>query len=64
MMRRGGVWLPILYFVIGAYLLNIGLGFITMPSFITSVESWIIFLGGIFLIVGGINAFRLRRRYV
>jgi len=64
MVVKGSLWVSVLYFVFGAYLINIGLDFIKLPGFIVGIESWIILIAGLFLILGGINSFRLRRRYV
>ncbi len=45
----------IIYLVVGLYLLNYPFNFITMPSFIVSIEKWILFIGGILVIIGGIK---------
>lgn len=44
-----------IYLLIGLYLLNYPFNFITMPGFIISIENWILFIGGILVIVGGIK---------
>lgn len=62
--RRGGLWIAILYFVLGIYFLNAPFNFIKFPEFIFKVANpWIVFIGGILLLVGGFNYLRIRRRY-
>lgn len=56
MARRGGKGLVFLIdLILGLYFINFGFQFITIPAFITSIDKWIIFLGGIFLIISGIS---------
>jgi hypothetical protein len=61
-MARGGSGL--IFFIdliLGLYFLNFGINFITLPETFSSVSKWIIFVGGIFLILGGIKYLTARR---
>jgi len=54
----------IVYLVFGLYQLNFALNFIDLPTFSTIVNNWILFVGGILIIIGGINYLRVGyRRY-
>ena len=55
------ITLFIVYLIFGIFLLNVPLGIIPMPDFIQAIENWIIFIGGVLIIIGGINHFRARR---
>jgi len=62
MARGGGVLVFfILYVILGLYLINIGINFIDVPQFLLSIEKWVLFVGGILLIFGGINFLRVNR---
>ena len=50
------------YLIFGLYLLNSSFGFITMPAFIQSIESWLILISGVLVIIGGINYLRASKR--
>ncbi len=54
----------IIYLVFGLYFLNMSLSFITMPAFLTDINSIISFVAGALLVVGGINFMRAgKKRY-
>jgi len=61
MRKSGGTIWFLLYLVLGIYFLNVAFGFITLPEFVSKIDKWIISIGGIFLIIGGINYLRARR---
>lgn len=46
------------YLIIGLYLINLSLNIIVLPNFIISIERWVVFLGGLLTIAGGINYLR------
>ena len=52
----------ILYVVLGAYFLNVPFEFVEIPSALDALNQWFLFLGGIFLILGGINYLRIPSR--
>lgn len=59
---------PMIYFIIcivfGIYFINYALGFWKIPDFLTGANPWIIFVGGILIVLGGIFSLRNpRRRY-
>lgn len=59
--RRGGMSLFIVYLVLALYFLNSAFSFIILPDFFTKIDKWIVFLGAIFLVLGGISHMRMRR---
>jgi uncharacterized protein involved in cysteine biosynthesis len=61
MARGKGTLFFIIYLVLGLYFINFGFQFIKIPALISNLDKWIIFLGGIFLILGGINFLRLKK---
>ena len=62
--RRGsGVLVFILYLIFGLYFINYAFNFVQIPSAIASFDKWIIFAGGILIIIGAINHLRLRYRH-
>jgi len=62
-MRRHTL-LFILYVLFAAYFINIALGIIAIPDFFSNFNKWISFIGGILLLIGGIQFLRPRRRYL
>ena len=62
--RRGISWFSVLfYLILGLYFLNYPLGLIPIPEFIASIDKWIIFIGGIFMLIGAVNSIRIGRGY-
>jgi hypothetical protein len=60
-MRGNGALFFILYLILGVYELNVGLNFVKLPEFLLKINNWVVFVGGIFLILGGINYLRLKK---
>lgn len=62
--RRNG--LKILFFVIylifGLYFVNSTFSFVQIPEGIASFNNWIDLIGGILILVGGVNLLRASRR--
>ncbi len=56
----GGVML-VISLIFGAYFINYAFNFLVMPAFVTSINKWIVLVGGILIIFGGINLLRLNR---
>lgn len=53
-----------IYLLMGLYFINYPLNFIKIPEFVSGFEAWIIFVGGILILVGGINYLRTsKKRY-
>jgi predicted membrane channel-forming protein YqfA (hemolysin III family) len=61
MARGGALIFFILYVILGLYLINVAINFINIPEFLLKIDKWILFLGGVFLIFGGINFLRVNR---
>jgi len=49
------------YLILGAYLVNIPFNFILIPEYISKFNIWIIFVGGLLVILGAVNYFRIKR---
>jgi len=50
-----------LYILFALYFLNYPFGILKIPESFSSIEPWIIFFGGILLIMGGFSYFRKGR---
>jgi hypothetical protein len=61
--RRGGgasrFFIFLIFLVFAVYLLNVPFSFVQIPEFLIKADKWIIFIGGILLVFGGINYLRL-----
>jgi len=54
----------LVYVVFGIYFINYPFQFLEIPKLISGFDSFIIFIGGILILVGGINYVRLLRKSV
>ena len=61
--RGGGKTLFLVYLILGVYFLNYGLNFVKIPDSFASINKWIVFAGGIFLIFSSIKHLMARRYY-
>lgn len=60
---KKSVWIIFaIYAVLGFYLINYAINFFEVPESVSQFNEWIILLGGIFLLFGGINLVRLKKR--
>ncbi|MDP2628999.1 MAG: hypothetical protein Q8P15_03845 [Nanoarchaeota archaeon] len=60
--KKGANWFIVLmYFLLGVYFVNYPFGFFEVPEIILQNDIWIIFVGGLFLLFGGINYFRVKK---
>ncbi|MFA5952969.1 MAG: hypothetical protein WC812_00060 [Candidatus Pacearchaeota archaeon] len=61
-MRRGmkAFWF-LLHLIFGLYLINVPIQFVKIPASFSVVNTWIIFVGGILVLFGGINYLRASR---
>ena len=50
--------------IFGIFFLNYPFSFFKVPESILKFESWIIFAGGILILVGMVNYFRASKRYI
>jgi len=62
-MSKVGIVGFVVYLIIGLYLLNVPFDLIPMPGFIQGINEWIVFVGGVLVIIGGINYLRTGRGY-
>ncbi len=44
----------LVYGLIGLYIINSAFGFVPIPSFVQEFDKWVIAVGGVLLIVGGV----------
>ena len=44
----------LIHLILGLYFINLASGFITLPAFSADISNAIFFIGGIFIILGGI----------
>lgn len=51
----------LVYLIFGLYFINFALNFIALPDFFSKIDKWIILIGGILIIVGAINYFRVSK---
>lgn len=61
--RRLRALFMFLYIIFALYFINYPFGIIKIPGTFSSIEPWIIFIGGILLIVGGFSYFKKGRTY-
>jgi len=52
----------VIQILFGVYFINFPLNFFQIPAGVTKFDSWIIFVGGLFILLGAVNYFRLKRR--
>ncbi len=60
-MGKGSGILVAVYFILALYFINGALSFIALPEFFAKADKWILLIGGIFLILGGVNSMRMKR---
>jgi len=64
-MRNQNSWLVFLiYLVLGLYFINYTINYVDIPKVINNFNSWIFIIGGILILLGGINHLRLSRRHI
>tara|TARA_Y100000034_G_C6867765_1_gene395717 strand:+ start:309 stop:515 length:207 start_codon:yes stop_codon:yes gene_type:complete len=63
-MSKIGILGFVIYLIVGVYFLNAPFNIIPIPGFIEGINQWIIFVGGILIIAGGINYLRAGRNKV
>ena len=52
----------LVHLVFGLYFLDVGLGFITLPEFVTNLNDWWVIIGGLLIITGGFGYLKKGRR--
>lgn len=64
-MTKGGIIAVFfLYLVFGMYFIMSAFNFITIPDIILQFDNWIGLVGGVLILIGGINYFRARKKSV
>ena len=56
------IFIFLIYLILGAYFINYPFNFISIPEYISNFNSWIVFAGGILMLFGAINYFRVKKR--
>ena len=57
-MGKGAIIGFIVYVVFGLYFINSSFNFISLPEFILNLDRWIVLIGGVLVVAGGINYLR------
>ena len=60
--KGANIFIFLLFLIFGLYFINSTFNFITLPEFILDIDKWIIFSGGILIILGGFNYFKAGKR--
>ena len=50
------------YFIFGLYFINHTFTFVEFPEFILKIDKWLILIGGVLIITGGINYVRAGKK--
>ena len=50
-----------IYAVFGAYFIITSLDLIPLPDFFSTIDKWITLIGGILIVIGGLNHLRIKR---
>ena len=62
MKHKFGKGIFLLYLIFGLYFVNFAFDFIPLPELILDINKWIIFIGGVLILVGGINHLRASKK--
>lgn len=54
----------LIYVIFGLYFVNYPFQWVKIPEFILGFEKWIILVGGILIIYGAVNYFKVGRNYI
>ena len=60
-MTKAGIIIFLIYLIFGLYFINTAFNFYPLPEIISQFDNWINLVGGVLIILGGINYLRLRR---
>jgi len=58
-MKKGAFIGFLVYLVFGLYFLNMSLGFVVLPEFLSKLDKWVLLIGAILIIIGAINYLRV-----
>jgi len=59
--KHVNVFIFLAYLILGVYFINFHFNFFSIPEYISKFDSWIVFAGGLLMLFGAINYFRLKR---
>ena len=63
-MQKSGSWLIFLvYLVLGLYFINFSIVYVEIPKAIANFNSWIFIVGGVLILLGGINHLRISGKH-
>lgn len=63
-MKKGEAFIVfLLYLVFGLYFITSSLNLVTFPDFMSKIDRWVILVGGVLIVVGGINYLRARNKF-
>jgi len=60
-MKRGGTIIFVVYLLFGIYFINYAFNFVVLPDIMNTLNKWVVFAGGVLILIGGINFLRSRR---
>ena len=52
----------LVYLIFGLYFINSALGVVTLPGFVDIIDKWMFVIGGILILLGGINYLRAGKK--
>ncbi len=61
--KSGKLVLFIISLILAAYLVNMSLGFFSLPGIVLELENWIFLISGIFLFLGAFNFLKSNRHH-
>ena len=62
-MAKGGViTLFLVYLLFGLYFINSSFDFINVPEIVLNFDKWITLIGGVLILIGGVNHFRAGKK--
>jgi Mg2+ and Co2+ transporter CorA len=60
--KGANLFFLLIYLLVGLYFVNYPFGLVSIPEQVSSYDQWIIFAGGILIMLGALNYFRIKRR--
>jgi len=60
--KHVNIFILLAYLILGVYFISFPFNFFSIPEYVSKFDSWIIFAGGILMLFGAINYFRLRKK--
>lgn len=60
--KHVNIFILLAYLILGVYFINFPFNFFSIPAYVSKFDSWVIFAGGVLMLFGAINYFRLSKR--